>query len=61
MKPLGTIWENHVAPSTKTAISLADSETRVRRRKRDAERRAELDHRYVERFSLPVLPDERGQ
>jgi hypothetical protein len=33
---------------------LADSEARVRRRERDAERRAELDRRYVERFALRV-------
>ncbi len=36
------------------AECLADSEVRVRRREREAERRAELDRRYVERFALRV-------
>lgn len=33
---------------------LADSEARVRRRKREAERRAELHREYMERFALRV-------
>jgi hypothetical protein len=33
---------------------LADSEARARRREREAERRAELDHAYVERFAERV-------
>ena len=33
---------------------LADSEVRARRREREAERRAELDREYVERFALRV-------
>jgi hypothetical protein len=33
---------------------LADSEARARRREREAERRAELDHQYVERFAARV-------
>lgn len=36
------------------AECLADSEVRARRRDREAERRAELDRRYVERFALRV-------
>ena len=33
---------------------LSDSEARARKRERDAERRAELDHEYVERFANRV-------
>lgn len=33
---------------------LADSEARARRREREAARRAELDHQYVERFAMRV-------
>ncbi len=33
---------------------LADSEVRARRREREAERRAELDRHYVERFAFRV-------
>jgi len=33
---------------------LADSEVRARRREREAARRAELDHEYVERFAMRV-------
>lgn len=33
---------------------LADSEARTRRKEREAERRAELDREYVERFAMRV-------
>ena len=36
------------------ADCLADGEARASRREREAERRAEVDHRYVERFALRV-------
>ena len=36
------------------AECLADGEVRARRREREAERRAELDREYVERFALRV-------
>jgi len=49
------------------AESLADSEVRARRREREAERRTELGHEYVERFALrvrglfPVCPTGRAR
>ena len=36
------------------AECLADSEVRARRREREAERRVQLDHEYVERFAQRV-------
>ena len=36
------------------AECLADSKARARRREREAERRVQLDHEYVERFALRV-------
>jgi hypothetical protein len=49
----GILVEDHALKQAEQEC-LADDEARARRRKREAERRAELDHKYVKRFASRV-------